>query len=107
MNNCANVDQKKELNDCRRIRTEEYRMFESKLTDFMSRLDNKLFFKRKTNKRNFLIGFKFDEARLLKEYILKGLGQCFDFGSTKPAVKEAMPSFNAPSKEETNEDDLW
>lgn len=60
-----------------------------------------------TNKRNFLIGFKFDEARLLKEYILKGLGQCFDFGSTKPAVKEAMPSFNAPSKEETNEDDLW
>ena len=44
-------DQKKELNDYRRIRTEEYRMFESKLTDFMSRLDNKLFFiEMKTNK---------------------------------------------------------
>ena len=68
-----------------------------------------------TNKRNFLIGFNFHEARLLKQYILDGLSNCFIFNTPsvqnvqKPVESQQTldsPAFSPPSQG-ADDEDIW
>ena len=71
-----------------------------------------------TDKSVFLIGFNFQEARLLKEYIIHHLGQCFqlDFDNYSPTKRQPdqvkikehnLESNNFAPLNEEEEDDIW